>query len=165
MCLGLIACLIMSPFMFFARYDVQFILNGETVDARILGPPTVVRTKFFMCYCYHVEYQDANGTDRSGTGLIRNASLKSGDLIPMRYLRSDPARSRSEDGLQRSWPTMIIALIAVFVLCASLWNGGRGIRDILKQLSEKPIAVLSALSEMAEQSGEREPPKTRALKP
>ena len=164
MCLGLIACLLLSPFVFFARSDVQFTLEGETVDARVVAPPTIVRTKFSTCYSYPVEYHDASGKVRSGAGLIRDASLKTGDIISMRYLRSDPARSRSVDGLKRSWPTIVFALFAAFILLASIWTGGKGICDILKQLSEKPIEVLSTLSEMAEQSGEREPPMTRVLK-
>lgn len=134
MFLGLIACLLISPFVFFAKSDVQFMLEGELVDARIVAPPTVVRTKFSTRYSYPVEYQDANGKERSGTGLIRDGSLKTGGIIPMRYLRSDPARSQSEYGLRRSWPTIVFALIAVFVLLASVWTGGTGIRDILKQL-------------------------------
>jgi hypothetical protein len=154
----------MSPFVYFARSDVQFMLDGETVDARVVAPPTVVHTKFFTRYSYPVEYEDANGKHRSGAGLIRDASLKTGDIIPMRYLRSDPARSRSHSGLQQSWPTRLFALIAVFILVASVWTGGKGIRDIFKRLSEKPTEVLSALSETAEQSGEREPPMTRVLK-
>ncbi len=139
MCLGLIACLMMSPFVFFARSYVQFMLDGERVDARIVAPPTVVRTKFFTRYSYPLEYQDASGKHRSGAGLIRDASLETGDIIAMRYLRSDPARSRSESELQRLWPTTVFAVIAVFVLLASVWNGGKGIRDILGQLSEKAI--------------------------
>ena len=163
MCLGLIACLMMSPYVFFARSDVQFMLDGEIVEARIIAPPTVVRTKFFTHYSYPVEYDDANGKHRSGAGLIREASLKSGDVITMRYLRSDPARARSESGFQQSWPTRLFALIAVFILMASVWTGGKGIHDILRQLNAPPIEALSCVSEMGEQSGEPEPPITRVL--
>jgi hypothetical protein len=154
----------MSPLVYFASSDVQFMVDGETVEAHVVAPPTVVRTKFFTRFSYPVEYDDANGKHRSGAGLVRDANLKTGDIIPMRYLRSDPTRSRSESGLQRSWPTRLFALIAVFILVVSVWTGGNGIRDILKQLGEKPTEVLSALSETAEQSGEREPPMTRVLK-
>lgn len=157
MCLGLVACVIMSPFVYLARFDVQFLLDGETVDGHIVGAPTVVRTKFSTCYSYPVEYKDANGKDRSGAGLIRDASLKTGDIIPMRYLRSDSARSRSEYGLQSSWPTIIFALISVLVLVASIWNGGKGIRDILKQLSRESIQNRSELPAIAEPSHAPEP--------
>ncbi len=151
MCLGLIACAMMSPFVYFARSDIQFILDGETVDARIIAPPMVVRTKFFTRYSYPVEYVDASGKRRSGAGLIRDAGRETGEIIPMRYLRSDPARSRSESGLQQSWPTLLFALIACFVLVRSVWNGAQGIRDILRQLSEKSIEGLSPLQKTAEQ--------------
>ncbi len=157
MCLGLIACLLMSPFVFFAKSDVQFMLEGERVDARVVASPTVVRNKFSTRYSYPVEYHDANGKDRLGTGLLRDASLKTGDIIRMRYLRSDPTRSRSEYGLQRSWPTIVFALVAAFVLVASVWNGGKGIRDILRRLSEKGIEDRSKLPDMAELSHAPEP--------
>jgi hypothetical protein len=139
MCLGLIACLMLSPFVLFARSDVQFMLEGERVNARVVAPPTFVRTKFSSHYSYPVEYQDAKKTQRTGTAIIRDASLGTGDIISMRYLRSDPARSRSEYGLQRSWPARVFALIAVLVLLASAWNGLQGVRDILRQMREKPI--------------------------
>lgn len=157
MCLGLIACLMMSPFVFFARSYVQYILEGERIEARIVASPTVVRTKFSTRFSYPVEYQDVNGKHRSGVGLLRDASLDTGDMITMCYLRSDPARSWSEEGFRSSWPTMVFALIAVFVLAASLWNGGKGIRDILGQLSENATDGLSPLPEMAEPSHAPEP--------
>jgi hypothetical protein len=140
MCLGLIACLMMSPFVFFFSSYALYMLDGNRVDARIVASPTVVRTKFFTGYSYPVEYQDANGKHRSGAGLVREANLKTGDMIPMRYLRSDPARSRSENGLQGEWPTMVFAMITFLVFMGSVWSGVRGIRDIFRQLSEKAIA-------------------------
>lgn len=164
MCLGLIACVMMFPFVFFARSDIQFMLNGEKIDARIVAPPTVVRNKFSTCYSYPVEYQDADGNNRLAAGLIRDAALKTGDIIPMRYLRRDPARARSEDGLQRSWPTIILAVIAVFISIASIWYGIRGTREILAQPSEHAIDGLNGLPGMAEPSVQRERANERVVK-
>jgi hypothetical protein len=144
MFLGLIGCLMLSPFVLFARSDVQFMLEGERVNARVVALPTFVRTKFSSYYSYPIEFQDANKAHYSGAAIIRDASLGTGDIIPMRYLRSNPARSRSEYGLQRSWPARVFALIAVFVLFASVWNGMQGVRDILRQLREKPIEAPAA---------------------
>ena len=143
MCLGLIACFMMSPFVYFARSNVLFMLNGERVDAQIVAPPTVVRTKFSTRYSYPVEYQDATGNQRLGVALIRDAKLKNGDVIPVRYLRSDPARSRSETGLWHSWPVLAFALVAFIILAASSCAGIAGFRDVVKHMRAGTMNVSS----------------------
>jgi len=140
----------MSPFAYFATSDILFVLDGDKVDAQIVAPPTVVRSKFSTRYSYCVEYKDANGQHHSGVGLTRDANLKTGDVVSVRYLRSDPTRCRTEFELQHSWPTRVFAMIAFFILAASIGTGVTGVRGILREVSENPIDVPSGSPNNAE---------------
>lgn len=141
MCLGLVAFLMMAPFVYFAKSNVQFLLDGQIVEARIVAQPAAVRSRFSTTYRYPVEYRDINGTHHLGRAFIRDANHKNGDIILMRYLRSDPARSRSETDIQNSWPVLVLALIAFVILASSLHAGFTGFRDILKQIRPSSMSV------------------------
>lgn len=124
----------MSPFVYFATSNVIFMFDGELAEARVTASPTIVRTKFATRYSYPVEYRDATGIAHLGTALLADATVSIGDAIPLRYLRSDPTRSRTEAGLWNSWPVLVFATIACFTFASSTYAGIKGWRDVRKDM-------------------------------
>lgn len=135
MCLGIVACILMSPFVVFSLSDVPFLVDGESVEAHVVSPPTVVKGKFSTCYGICFVYEDAAGQQRTGLGTVREAHLQPGDPIFVRYLRNNPARSRTETSLNRSWPSRAFAIVAGCVFVASVWSGFVGIREVMSSMN------------------------------
>ncbi len=144
MCLGFVACLIGSPMVFIAVSDVRFLLGGETVNARIVGPAAVVPGKFGTRYRFRFQYADDNGQQHLGEVIRRASDVRTGETIAVRYLRSEPSQSRAESELRSIGPHAI-AMIVILVFVAAVYSGLTGIGDVLKQLRANGPGVSSAL--------------------
>lgn len=147
MCLGFVACLIGSPMVFFAVSDMRFLLDGQSVDARIVGPPAIVQRKFAKRYRFRFAYTDASGQKHFGDDIRRVADVESGDTICVRYLRGDPATSRAENDVRSVWPR-VFTMIVFSVLVGSFWTGITGVRGVLKQMSANMTEVPSAANHL-----------------
>jgi hypothetical protein len=119
---------------------LPFVLEGESVEARVVQGPErrgqdqggAFGPKFTIRY----EYTDEAGTVHAGEGRVRSAdACAEGDLIPVRYLRSLPAKSQLEANVRSALPTFAFVIAGVLAMSAGIWRGGLGIRSINRQVS------------------------------
>jgi hypothetical protein len=141
-----------TPFGLAFLSQRSFLLDGETVEGKVVAKQQALRPgaapawamtglfahggrgpKFYLRY----EFVDAAGNRHVADGRAPFAvwtAARPGDAIAIRYVRSDPARSRLESTVWDSWPAVPVAALGGVILAASLWYGTKGIRWVKRQV-------------------------------
>jgi hypothetical protein len=115
-----------------AASNLPFLLNAEVVSGKVVSAPLIVdRVKFGPKYSIRFEYSDSAGKVYTGAGRVWSADeLKPGDAVPVRYLRSDPSRSRLEANVWEKLPAIGFAVAGLGIAVAAIWHGITGIRRV-----------------------------------
>ncbi len=134
-------------FAFPARSNLPYLLDGKLVQATVVTAPVIdnLGGKFGPKYVVRFEYSDAAGNIHTGTGRVRSAGkLKPGDLIAVRYVRSDPSRSRLETNVWDGMPSLLFALLGLVIVVASMMYGIGGMtRKATPNRKSNPLGPLN----------------------
>lgn len=145
---------IMSPGVFLLVPRLMFVLDGETVQAKVVakqiavrpvaGPP--VAMAFPLAHgggrrgprhLLRYEFVDAAGVRRTGEGAVSTDSwnnARPGDALTVRYLRSDPAKNIFESEVWNFKGLIPFTLISLAAIVAALWQGAKGLRVVARQV-------------------------------
>jgi hypothetical protein len=153
MCIGLLFGGMMSPFAIIATWQMAFVLDGEKTTARVVSKHMAARRaqpkglasatvllahgKRGPQHMLAFEYIDSAGVRHSGVGRTSAeawAKVQPGDEIPVRYVRSNPARYQVEAAVWSFWPTIPLGLMSLAVIAGSLGVGWRGLRWVNQQV-------------------------------
>lgn len=127
---------ILSLFALPAGAILPFLLNGENVQGKVTSAPALVNPpKFGPKYVVRFQYDTRDGNTHQGAGRVRSAgAFKPGDPIPVRYLRSDPGRSRLETNIWEAAPAILFSLAGIVLIVGAIWRGVSGVRRINSQI-------------------------------
>lgn len=124
-------------FAFPALSHIPYLLDGEVVQGRVTTAPTLEKpsAKFGTKYAVRFEYKDAAGNVHFGEGRVPSANaFKLNDPVPVRYVGSDPSRSRLESSVWNGVPSFLFSLIGLAIMGASILHGIRAIRRVNSQV-------------------------------
>lgn len=110
-----------------------YLFDGEVVQGTILIAPSLDNpaAKFGPKYVVRFEYLDAAGKVHAGEGRVQSADgLRPGDPTAVRYVRSDPSRSRLDTSAWNGVPSIFFAVFGLVVVCASIMHGMIAIRRV-----------------------------------